>query len=230
MKKQSLRIGIAQINCTVGDLEGNSQKIRQYLSQAKAEGADIVCFPELALTGYPPEDLLLKPKFISDNLEKLKELVKAVEDVVAVVGFVDKQGQNIYNAAAVIYQGKIKGVYRKTLLPNYGVFDEQRYFSAGDKALVFKLGKIIFGVNICEDIWHSHGPVKEQASLGARLILNINASPYHSGKIKEREKIICQQARSNRVNIVYANLIGGQDELVFDGQSMVVDSSGRACA
>jgi NAD+ synthase (glutamine-hydrolysing) len=225
--KNKVRIALAQINSTVGDLEGNCRKINGYLQMAKQEAVDIVCFPELAITGYPPEDLLLKPKFIADNLEKLKELTQLVGDIIAVVGFVDRKGEDIYNAAAIIYNGKIKGIYHKMFLPNYGVFDEKRYFRVGGEPLVFRFNKIIFGVNICEDIWHIDGPIRKQALFGAKLILNINASPYYTGRIKDREKIIKHQAKDNQIFIAYTNLVGGQDELVFDGQSMVVDTSGN---
>ena len=227
VKTQSVRVAIGQINCTVGDLKGNAQKITEYIGKAKKLGVDIISFSEMALTGYPPEDLLLKPKFVGDNLEELKKLAGSVKDVVAVVGFVDRSGKSIYNAAAVISQGRICGIYRKILLPNYGVFDEKRYFSPGDKPLVMRMGNVVFGVNICEDIWHREGPTKEETRLGAKLILNINASPYHAGKIKERECVILSQAKSNRVFIAYTNLVGAQDELVFDGQSMVADISGK---
>ena len=227
VKTQSVRVAIGQINCTVGDLKGNAQKITEYIGKAKKLGVDIISFSEMALTGYPPEDLLLKPKFVGDNLEELKKLAGSVKDVVAVVGFVDRSGKSIYNAAAVISQGRICGIYRKILLPNYGVFDEKRYFSPGDKPLVMRMGNVVFGVNICEDIWHREGPTKEEVKLGAKLILNINASPYHAGKIKERECVILSQAKSNRVFIAYTNLVGAQDELVFDGQSMIADISGK---
>jgi len=226
MQKDILRIAIGQINCTVGDLEGNCQKISQYIQRTKGFDVDIISFPELAVTGYPPEDLLLKPKFIQDNLKRIKELAKSVNDIVAIIGFVDTKEKQLYNAAAVIYNGRIYGVSHKMLLPNYGVFDEKRYFAAEDKVSVFKFGKIIFGVNICEDIWHKDGPVRKEALLGAKLIFNINASPYHAGKIKEREAVIREQARSNHLFVSYTNLVGGQDELVFDGQSMLVDSGG----
>lgn len=228
--KKSMRICIAQINCTVGDLDGNARKIIEYLQKAKDLGADIVSFPELAITGYPPEDLLLKEGFVSDNLAAFKRTVKAVNDMVAIVGFVDKAGHDIYNAAAVIYKGEVKGISHKEILPNYGVFDEKRYFKPGKDSRIFEFGEFIFGMNICEDIWHAEGPVRTQASLGARLILNINSSPYHAGKVKEREDIIRSQARSNNVVISYANLVGGQDELVFDGQSMIVDNTGKVLA
>lgn len=228
--KKNLRVAIAQINCTVGDLEGNAAKIKEYAHLADKAGADIVSFPELALTGYPPEDLLIKPKFIQDNLSELKKLIKYIGNIAAVVGFVDRQGKEIFNAAAIIYKGKIKGVYRKVHLPNYGVFDEKRYFSSGCRPLIFKYGDPVLGVGICEDIWHFDGPLKSQAVSGAKLIININASPYYAEKIKERQDVIRRQARENGVTIVYTNLVGGQDELVFDGQSMIVDKSGRVVA
>ena len=229
MKNETLlRVAIAQVNSTVGDLQGNAAKIIRYIEKAKDYSTDIICFPELALCGYPPEDLLLKPKFISDNVSALKNLAKAINGhVVAVVGFADGRFKETYNAAAIIYNGQIKGVYRKIFLPNYGVFDEKRYFDSGDKSLVFGLGDFIFGVNICEDIWYPDGPTKSQAAAGAKLILNINASPYHADKFKERQAAIASQAKANSVFVVYANLIGGQDELVFDGQSMIVDNQGK---
>lgn len=230
MPKQTVRLAIAQINCTVGDLEGNARKIIQYAAWAKEQGADIISFPELAVCGYPPEDLLLKPKFIDDNLRQLKTIIKSVTNIAAVVGFVDRKGKAAYNAAGLICNGVLYGVYRKAHLPNYGVFDEKRYFEPGKEPRVFRLGDFLFGVTICEDIWHTDGLIRQQAKSGAGLILNINASPYHTGKIKEREAIIRKQARDNRVFISYANLIGGQDELVFDGQSMVVDDKGRILA
>ncbi len=227
MKQESLRIAMAQINCFVGDLQGNFDKICANIEKAQRYGADIVVFPELALTGYPPEDLLLKPKFIADNLEYLKKLAKLVRDTVVIVGFVDKKAGHIYNSLAVIYRSRIVGVYHKMRLPNYGVFDEERYFEAGENPSVFKFGKLLFGLSICEDIWHKDGPVKLQAAYGAKIIFNSNASPYYAGKIKEREEIVKKQARLNKTAIVYTNLVGGQDELVFDGQSIVVDNKGR---
>jgi len=230
LKKDNLRIALAQINCTVGDLKGNLAKLRDSIEKAELAGADIIAFPELAITGYPPEDLLLKPRFVEDNLNVLKELTKSAGNIVLVAGFVDKDKKGLYNAAAVIYEEKVIGVYHKMLLPNYGVFDENRYFKSGDKPLVFRLGKCKFAINICEDIWHKHGPVKVQAKAGADLIININASPYHAGKIKERERVIQSQAKTNRVNIASVNLVGGQDELVFDGQSMIVDKKGKIIA
>lgn len=233
--KDGLRLALAQIDVTVGDLAGNRQRITNAIGQAQKYGADIVAFPELAITGYPPEDLLLKPKFIADNLKELQALAKETKDlgeIAVVVGFVDRQGRDIFNAAAVIYQGQVKGVYHKTYLPNYGVFDEKRYFKAGQKPEVFQFGdpqkggrKI--GIIICEDIWYPEGPVKSMVKGGADLIININASPYHAGKIILREKQVTTLARDNKVTIAYVNLVGGQDELVFDGQSLVAGETGK---
>jgi NAD+ synthase (glutamine-hydrolysing) len=230
MKNNSIRIACAQINPTVGDLVANKEKILGAIEVARAKAVDIISFPELALVGYPPEDLLFKPKFITDNLEKLRELAVSVKGIIAIVGFVDRSGKDIYNAAAIISDGKIKAVYRKMILPNYGVFDEKRYFKSGEKPLVFVLkGKscqVMLGVNICEDIWDKNGPLKFQAGQGAELIFTVNASPFHAGKIRQREAIVRQQAKANHTAIAYNNLVGGQDELVFDGQSMIVDAKG----
>ena len=225
--KNNIRIAIAQINCTVGDLDGNSAKITEWLRKARGLGADIVTFPELAVTGYPPEDLLLKPKFVTDNIAALNKIAVSVGDEIAVVGFVNKIGGDIYNAAAVIHKGEIKGIYHKAFLPNYGVFDEKRYFKTGSNPSVFRAGDIAFGVNICEDIWHREGPIREQASTGAALILNINSSPYHMGKIKDREEVVKREAKANKVFIAYTNMAGGQDELVFDGRSALFGKDGK---
>jgi len=225
--KERLRIALAQINPIVGDLEGNAKKISAYIKKAKKERADIVAFPELALTGYPPEDLLLKPKFIDDNLKQLGRIVREVGDIAVILGFVDRANKEIYNAACLIYRQKVKAKYHKILLPNYGVFDEKRYFSAGKEAAIFRLGRYVFGVNICEDIWFADGPVRAQARAGAKLIININASPYSIGKTKERQLMLSKRAKVNKVAIAYLNLVGGQDELVFDGQSMITDSRGN---
>jgi len=226
-KMSNLRIALAQINCTLGDLEGNIRKIKEYIKKAKELKVDIISFPELAICGYPPEDLLLQPKFVEDNLEKLKELITSIDEIVVIIGFVDREDRELYNSAAVIYDKEIKGIYHKIFLPNYSVFDEKRYFKPGDKPLVFKFGRFIFGVSICEDIWHREGPTREQALLGAKLLFNINASPYHLAKFKQREEILKSQAKENKVFIAYTNLVGGQDELIFDGQSMVVDEEGK---
>ncbi len=226
---RKIRIALAQINCTVGDLQGNCRKILDYARRAENYGAEIVSFPELAVTAYPPEDLLLKRKFVDDNLAALKELAGAIRNICAIVGFVDRKRGGLYNSAAVICDG-IKGVYHKMRLPNYAVFDEQRYFKSGKNPIVFLIDEYPFGVNICEDIWLPGGPTAAQAKYGAGLICNINASPYHAGKIKLRETILQAQARNNGVVMSYTNLVGGQDELVFDGQSMVVGSDGAVIA
>lgn len=228
--KNKIRLAIAQINCTVGDIDGNVRKIGEYITKARALKADVVSFPELSVAGYPPEDLLLKKQFIDDNLKALKAVSAFVGDIVVVAGFIDRVSRDIYNAAAVIYKGRIRGVYHKMFLPNYGVFDEKRYFKPGKKAVVFRLGSMVFGVNICEDIWHSEGPIKAQADMGANFIININSSPYYKGKIGMRERIIRDSAKKNRLVISYANMVGGQDELVFDGESMVVGPSGDILA
>lgn len=225
-----IRLGLAQINCTVGDLEGNAEKIISCVGKAKREGVDIVSFPEMAVTGYPPEDLLLKPKFIEDNRKILDRIASECRDITAVVGFADSNESGIFNAAAIIHNGKTVEVYHKILLPNYGVFDEKRYFMAGSRCPVFRLGDIIFGVNICEDVWHSDGPTKVQAAGGADIIININASPFHAGKHRERERILADRVSESGVTIAYTNLVGGQDELVFDGGSMIMNSGGELLA
>jgi NAD+ synthase (glutamine-hydrolysing) len=224
---RSLRIGMAQINCTVGDLEGNSKKIIQHLDQAKKMGVELICFPELALTGYPPEDLLLKPQFIEDNLKALKKVISKTENLTAVIGFVDKNGE-IYNSAAIVHNKKLVDVYNKINLPNYGVFDEYRYFQPGERVPVYQLEELVFGVNICEDIWYPEGPANIQALAGeVELIINISSSPYHLGKWKEREKMLSTRANDSRVFLLYNNLVGGQDELVFDGMGMIFSPQGE---
>jgi NAD+ synthase (glutamine-hydrolysing) len=188
---------MAQINPTVGDLYGNSRKIVDYIDRAKDLGIDVVSFPELAVTGYPPEDLLLKPSFIRENGESLKKIARAARGITAVVGFVDKS-EGIYNAAAVLHNGSIAGVYRKIHLPNYGVFDEERYFRKGTGPFVFFLDSIGIGITICEDIWHPEGPVVDECCAGAEVILNINASPYHMGKWRERLELIPRMSTYSR--------------------------------
>ena len=223
---RTLRLAMAQINCTVGDLEGNKDKITEYLARAREDGADIVAFPELALTGYPPEDLLLKPQFIEDNLKALSEIVAASKGIAAIVGFVDK-ADDIYNAAAVIADGRLVDVYHKMYLPNYGVFDEYRYFQQGTGFSLYSLGGVKLGINICEDIWYPDGPARAQALAGAEVIININASPYTKGKWKFRKHMLTARAADNVAIVAYNNLVGGQDELVFDGHGMVFDETGR---
>ncbi len=225
MKK--LRIALAQINCTVGAIDRNVEKICEYLEKAKAMEADLVAFPELAVTGYPPEDLLLKSHFVDNNLRAVEKIVKRTKDIVAVVGFVDRR-DDIYNAAAIIHNGTLVDVYHKMYLPNYGVFDEERYFQAGKTCTVVSVEGVTLGINICEDIWHPEGPTLAEALLGdADVIVNINASPYHKGKGRQREQMLGTRARDNLAVIAYVNMIGGQDELVFDGYSMIFDQNGR---
>jgi NAD+ synthase (glutamine-hydrolysing) len=227
---KSLRLALAQINSTVGDLKGNAEKISALIKKGARYQADIIAFPELALTGYPPEDLLLKPQFVSDNLSGLKKISSSTSGITSVIGFVDSDGRNLYNAAAVISECKIIDVYHKIFLPNYGVFDEQRYFKSGKRSPVYNIAGSMVGISICEDIWHKHGPAETQAASGAEVIVNINASPYEMGKPKQREKILQERSSENCVIIAYLNTVGGQDELVFDGFSMVYNSDGQLIA
>jgi len=226
---RTLRLALAQVNCTVGDLQGNRDRIIGFIDKAKAGGADIVAFPELAVTGYPPEDLLLKPRFIEDNLKVLKDIIAASKGITSIVGFVDKV-DDIYNAAAIISDGRLIDVYHKTHLPNYGVFDEYRYFQAGKGYSIYTIGGVKVGVNICEDIWYPDGPARSQALSGAEVIININASPYHKGKWKFRRHMLTTRASDNVAIIAYTNMVGGQDELVFDGHSLVFDEKGKMVA
>jgi NAD+ synthase (glutamine-hydrolysing) len=224
-----LRVALAQLNSTVGDLGGNAEKIVDWIGKARRQKADLVVFPELALTGYPPEDLLLKPSFIRDNLRRLEEVVAATRDIAVVVGFVDLD-LDIYNAAAFIYDRELKGVYHKVYLPNYGVFDEERYFQRGRRSPIFELGGVRIGVSICEDAWYPAGPVSLQAQSGAELLVNINGSPYHKGKRQTRETMIATRAMDSRAFMAWVNLVGGQDELVFDGNSLVFGPEGDLIA
>ncbi len=225
----TLRVALAQINTTVGDLAGNSAKIVDYIGRARALGADLVALPELAITGYPPEDLLLKPSFIAENLQRLQEVAAAARDITAVVGFVDRDG-DIYNAAAVIHDGKVVGVHHKNYLPNYGVFDEDRYFRAGTLCPVFLIAGVPVGVNVCEDIWYPTGPVAKQVAAGAEIIVTINASPYHHGRQGPREHMVGTRAHDNGAFVCYVNQVGGQDELVFDGASVIFNPRGEPIA
>lgn len=222
-----LRIALAQINTTVGDVDGNSARVLRGVAAARDAGADVVVFPELTVTGYPPEDLLLRPQFLADNLAALNRIARtAKKGIAAVVGFADRQDGR-YNAAAVIHDGRIAAVQQKTHLPNYGVFDENRYFTAGHRSCVVALNGITIGVNICEDIWVPDGPARAQALVGgAEVIVNLSASPYHRGKLRVREDLLAMRARENLAVVAYANLVGGQDELVFDGNSLVLDHRG----
>jgi NAD+ synthase (glutamine-hydrolysing) len=225
-----LRVALAQINPVVGDLGGNAERMVAALGQAEEAGADVAVFPELAITGYPPEDLLLKPGFVADNLAALAKVAAATERCVAVVGFVDEQ-LDLYNAAAVCAAGEVRGVYHKQELPNYGVFDEQRYFAPGGGATqLFGIGGVRVGVSICEDAWNPQGPIAAQAAAGAELVININASPYYLDRLIEREQMLATRAADASCGLVYLNCVGGQDELVFDGASLVFDDAGRLVA
>ena len=233
-----VRVALSQLNQTVGDLAGNLERMAADYGRAEAAGADVIVFPELAVTGYPPEDLVLKPQFVRDNMKKVAEFaaMTAGKRCHAVVGFVEARDRRLYNAVAMCGSGEILGVYRKQLLPNYAVFDEQRYFEPGPTMVggvtagVFMIGATKVGVSICEDIWAAEGPVREQAKAGAVLMLNVNGSPFHDGKHDEREVMLADRAREVRAPIVYVNQVGGQDELVFDGSSVVVAADGSvAC-
>jgi NAD+ synthase (glutamine-hydrolysing) len=227
----TIRIALAQINPTVGNFTANVDLILDYLDRARALGADIVAFPELAVPGYPPEDLLLRPHFVEENRRALDLIIEAAGDTVVIVGFIDSDGSDIYNAAAVIAGGNLVHSYHKTFLPNYGVFDEERYFQAGRTCPVFAFGHARVGVNICEDIWYPGGPTKVQTLAGdAHLIVNISASPYHANKRYDRERMLCTRAEDNAVALAYCNLFGGQDELVFDGNSLIIDECGHVLA
>ena len=227
---KSIRIALAQINATVGDLAGNARKITEGIRNARELGVALLAFPELAITGYPPEDLLLMPRFVQQNLKILGEIAKGTRGLTVLVGFVDKR-DDIYNASALIHDGKLAAVYHKIFLPNYSVFDEDRYFQSGSEALVFELQGVKIGVSICEDIWHAAGPLKTETVLGgAEVVINLSASPFHAGKREARQRIIAAQAADNAVIIAYVNMVGGQDELVFDGNSMIINPSGALIA
>jgi len=224
-----VRLALCQINATVGDIAGNAQRIREGMRAAAQQDAQLILFPELALTGYPPEDLLLKEHFLADAAAALRELAADMYGAVAIVGFPER-AEDVYNAAAVLADGAVHAIYRKVYLPNYGVFDEQRYFQAGPAGAIIDIDGQRIGVTVCEDIWEPGPPASEEALAGARLIVNISASPYHAGKGAERERMFAQRARDNLACIAFCGLVGGQDELVFDGHSCVIDHSGRTIA
>ena len=224
-----VRLALAQINPIVGDLWGNSRLIVEWIGRARDQGANIVLFPELAITGYPPEDLVLKPAFVRDNLKQLDAVVAATSGISAVVGFVDEDG-DLFNAAAFIHDGELKAVYHKVFLPNYGVFDEQRYFTPGHRCPIIELGGVRIGVSVCEDCWYPAGPMAWEAHHGAELLLNINGSPYHEGKRVPREAMIAGRAMDYGAFIAWVNTVGGQDELVFDGNSAIFAPTGDVLA
>jgi NAD+ synthase (glutamine-hydrolysing) len=225
-----LRLGLAQLNPTVGDLAGNATRVADCLDRARDLGVDVIAFPEMVITGYPPEDLLLKPSFIERAIEVTRELMPRTRGMTAVVGTVDRD-YDLFNAAAVLHDGEWVGTYRTRYLPNYGVFDENRYFMPGNRNPVFVRGGTVIGVNICEDIWYPGGPVEEQVIRGgAEVVINLSASPYHAGKAHTRRRMLCTRAADNLAVVCYVNLVGGQDEIVYDGGSLVVDEQGQVLA
>lgn len=235
----SLKVAGAQLNLTVGDIPGNEQKIAETMDRAGEAGADILLLPELAITGYPPEDLVLRRDFVEANIEALRRLARRSGKTTTVLGFVDfatgrgsgaedAGRREVANAAAVISGGELRGVYHKVLLPNYGVFDEDRYFVMGaDPDRIWEIAGVPVGVSVCEDIWRPDGPPSQQAAAGAQILLNINASPFHRGKAAEREELLAARARAGEAAVVYLNLVSGQDELVFDGASVVIAADGE---
>ena len=227
---RTLRLALAQINTTVGDIEGNAAKVQDWLQQARDAQADLVLFPEMTLTGYPPEDLLLKPDFIAAARRALDDLLPATTGLTVTLGLPIANHYDLFNTAAVLQQGRLLGLYHKHYLPNYGVFDENRYFGAGEQTPLFELGADRVGVSICEDIWYPGGPPQWQALLGAELLLNISASPYARGKGAVRERMIATRAADNVAFVAYCNLVGGQDELVFDGRSLIYGPDGGLLA
>jgi NAD+ synthase (glutamine-hydrolysing) len=224
---QPLRLALAQINLTVGDIPGNAARLIHYLERARTEKANLVLMPELAITGYPPEDLVLRRDFVDANLRALEKVAQATQGLIAVIGFVEREGDDIFNAAAVCVDGRLLTTYHKICLPNYSVFDEKRYFRAGRQPLILKLGALRLGLSICEDIWVD-GVVESEAQQGAAdFVVNISASPYDCQKDGERELLLTNRARNNRVYLAYANTVGGQDELLFDGRSFIFDPNGQ---
>src|SRR3954467_9217473 len=224
-----MRIALAQMNSVVGDLDGNRDRVLERLAQARDAGADLVLFPELAVTGYPPEDLLLRPGFIRAAERSLEAIARETRDVVALVGtpFYDR---DLYNACAVCTGGEVKAVYRKRFLPNYGVFDEDRYFASGRDLVLLELGETLIGPTVCEDLWQPGPPATDLALAGAELIVNISASPFHVGRDREREDMLITRARDNACFLAFCNLVGAQDELIFDGHSVVIDDQGEVLA
>jgi NAD+ synthase (glutamine-hydrolysing) len=224
-----MRVALAQMNSTVGDIGGNAARIRERIDAARDEGAALVVLPELVLTGYPPEDLLLKINFLERASAALESIAESTHGIVAVVGFPDLDN-DVFNAAAVLADGRVAGIYRKNYLPNYGVFDERRYFQASRDASLIELNGVRIGITICEDIWEPGPPLTAEAQAGAHLIVNLSASPYHAGKGAEREQMLVQRARDSLVAVAFCNMVGGQDELVFDGYSLGIDADGEVIA
>jgi NAD+ synthase (glutamine-hydrolysing) len=224
-----VRVALAQINPTVGDIAGNEAKIRELLARARSEGAQLVLFPELSISGYPPEDLLLKEHFLADARAAVERIAGDAQGIVAVVGFPER-ADDVYNAAAVCADGALRAIYRKVNLPNYGVFDEVRYFQRGPGGAIMEVDGVKVGLTVCEDIWVPGPPMTDEALAGARLVVNISASPYQASKGLQREQMIAQRARDSLAAVAFCALVGGQDELVFDGHSFVVDHDGEVIA
>ncbi len=224
-----MRLALAQINAVVGDLEGNRERILTALSDARSEKADVVLLPELAVTGYPPEDLLLRPAFVRAAEESVREIARSCQGLTALIGtpWFDR---DLFNACAVCADGELKTLYRKRYLPNYGVFDEDRYFAPGRELVLLRLGEVLIGPTICEDIWQPGPPATDLALAGAELLVNLSASPYHVGKAEDREEMLVTRARDNSAYLAFCNLVGGQDELLFDGHSVVLDDEGEVLA
>ena len=224
-----MRIALAQLNTVVGDLEGNRDRILSSLDDARSAGADLAVFPELAVTGYPPEDLLLRPGFVTAAHRTLEEVARASTGIVALVGtpWFDR---DLANACAVCADGTLRAIYRKHFLPNYGVFDEHRYFASGRDLVLLRLGEVFVGPTICEDVWQPGPPATDLALAGAQLLVNLSASPFHVGKAEEREEMLVTRARDASSYLAFCNLVGGQDELVFDGHSVVLDDAGEVVA
>ena len=225
-----VRVALAQIDPVVGDIDGNLQTCLRAVERARELDAQVVALPELVMTGYPPEDLVLKKSFVRANESALEELAAASDDLLVVAGFVHRTEVGLFNAAAICNEGRVVAIYHKQLLPNYGVFDERRYFEAGREHTLIETDHYVLGVCVCEDAWSAKGPVVSQGDAGAQLVININASPFHKGKVEERKALLCERARQAKAAIAYVNTVGGQDELVFDGGSMVVDPSGELIA
>jgi NAD+ synthase (glutamine-hydrolysing) len=224
-----MRLALAQINAVVGDLEGNRERILSSLSDARSEGADLVLLPELAVTGYPPEDLLLRPSFVRAAEQSVREIARSCTGLTALVGtpWFDR---DLFNSCAICADGELKILYRKRYLPNYGVFDEDRYFAPGRELVLLRLGEVLIGPTICEDIWQPGPPATDLALAGAELLVNLSASPYHVGKAEDREEMLVTRARDNSAYLAFCNLVGGQDELLFDGHSVVLDDEGEVLA
>src|SRR5436189_4151511 len=224
-----MRVALAQINTVVGDLDGNGERILRRLAEAKDRQADLVVFPELAVTGYPPEDILLRPSFVQAAQQKAEELAREARGIVALIG-VPWLDRDLYNACAVCAAGEIKTLYRKRFLPNYGVFDEDRYFAPGRDLVLLEHGGTLVGVTICEDMWQPGPPATELALAGAQVLANLSASPFHLLRDREREEMFATRARDNSCFVAFCNAVGGQDELIFDGHSLLLDEQGHVLA